>query len=257
MGNVKKIFISYSEKDRSRMRSLERIIEKAQHFAPLIIADRRDAFISLSDKVQNGIFESNYIVPILTQNSIDSQWVNQEIGFAIALNKEIIPIVERDTLDRLKGFVHKNIDLPYIFSEIVENRKRTRSKFRETCNLLINDLLVKNNHLPITLELQNIFPGQWKNEHKRPNTSGVELDIEVEIKDGNKYYTQGRHWFNIEKFKITPDRRQITFIKKGIGNDSRRLVNELDVLKLGEVYAGFEYHEGDKNMIPITYSRVK
>lgn len=156
-----KVFISYSDLDRSRMRSLERIIRDSKHFIPIIIADRLDALKSLTDKVKVGITESDYILPIITINSIGSQWVSQEIGYAVALNREIIPIVEQQIINELKGFIHKNIDLPYKFSE-KGNPKTTRGAYRKVCKLLINDLLIANNLLPKSVELGNIFPGKWR-----------------------------------------------------------------------------------------------
>ena len=41
----------------------------------------------LTDKVKEGILETPYFIPILTRSSITSQWVNQEIDFAIATDR--------------------------------------------------------------------------------------------------------------------------------------------------------------------------
>lgn len=252
---AKKIFISYSDTDRSRMRSLEKIITKTSHFKPVIIADRRDALLALTDKVKTGIFESDYIVPILTENSTNSQWVNQEIGFATALNKTIIPIVQREVIETLKGFIHKNIDLPYNFSEIESNQKATRNNYRKTCTLLINDLLIKNNFKIKALELENIFQGVWQSEFNAPHIRGKEPNIE--IKEGYKYFVEGQHWFNIQNFKISNDQKTITFTKFGLGDDKRIIYNELKILKLGEVYSGYEIEKADNKKIAITYSRMR
>jgi len=249
----KKIFISYSDQDRSRMRSLERIINKSRHFTSVIIADRREALVALTDKVKSGIFESDYIVPIITETSISSQWLNQEIGFASALNKEIIPIVEHQIINQLKGFIHKNIDLPYNFSEKV-NAKATRGVYRKICELLVTDLLIKNNFTPKSLELENIFPGQWKSSFSAPHITGTESLIE--IKEGNKYFAQGKHWFNIENLKLNSNNSKMTFLKVGLADDKRKLKNDLQILKLGEVYEGTEEEVVEKLPIKIIYSRI-
>lgn len=252
---TKKIFISYSDNDRSRMRSLEKIIDNSTHFKPIIIADRRDALIALTEKVKTGIFESDYVVPLLTEKSINSQWVNQEIGYAAALNKTIIPIIEKEIVESLKGFIHKNIDLPYEFSENKSNPKATRTHFRKACNLVINDLLLVNNFKTKGLELENIFPGQWQSEFDAPHIKGTEPGIE--IKEGNKYFVDGKHWFDIQNFKISSDQKRITFTKYGLGEDKRIIFNDLKVLKLGEVYTGFELEKLDNKKIAITYARIK
>src|SRR5688572_148609 len=116
---AKQIFISYTEKDKSRMETLKRIIEQTKFFnPPLIIGDLSYASRPLDQKVIDGINMSDYIIPILTTNSISSQWVNQEIGFATASRKTILPIVQEESVDFLKGFIHKNIDLPYRYREL-------------------------------------------------------------------------------------------------------------------------------------------
>lgn len=249
----KKIFISYSDQDRSRMRSLERIIKKSRHFTPIIIADRREVLTALTDKVKFGIFESDYIIPILTETSIGSQWVNQEIGYAVAMNKEIVPIIEQSIINQLKGFIHKNIDLPYNFSE-KESQKATRGAYRKICDQLITDLLIKNNHNPRSLELENVFPGQWKSRFNAPHINATESPIE--IRDGYKYFAQGKHWFNIEDFKINSDNTKMSFVKVGLDGDNRRVKNDLRILKLGEVYEGIEEEEMEKLPIEIVYSRI-
>lgn len=50
-----------------------------------------------------------YFLVVLTVDGIASQWVNQEIGYAVGVGKELIPIVEVDTytgkLIQSRGFV--------------------------------------------------------------------------------------------------------------------------------------------------------
>lgn len=251
----KKIFISYCDNDRLRMRSLEKIIDNSSHFKPIIIADRRDALIALTEKVKKGIFESDYFIPLLTEKSIGTQWVNQEIGYAAALNKPIMPIIEKEIIESLKGFIHRNIDLPYYFSENKSNPGATKNNFRKACKLVINDLLLLNNFKTKGLELENIFPGQWQSEYDGPHIKGTEP--EIEIKEGHKYFTAGAYWFDIQNFKVSSDQKRITFTKFGLGEDKRIIYNDLKVLKLGEVYTGFELEKGDNRKIAITYARIK
>ena len=252
--DLKKVFISYSDDDRSKMRSLGKIITNSARFNPIVVADRRDAFTALTDKVKQGIFECDYFVPLFTKSSIFSQWVNQEIGFAAALNKKIVPIVDRELIDKLKGFIHKNIDLPYLYSDIPAAPKKNRAAFRKACNLLVNDLMLSNNFSVKSLELENIFPGKWVSEYHSSRLSGKEGNIE--IVEGNRYLVNGHHLFNIEKFKMSSQGKKISFVKVGLGNDKRRIFNKLDVLKLGEVYTGIEKEASENIEIRITYSKV-
>ena len=110
-----KIFISYSSENDNKMKALKSAIIKNDLFEPIVVADKRSPKKSLSDKVKEGMSESDYMVPILTRSSICNQWVNQEIGYSEALGTKIkiFPIVENTILDKLKGFIHKNLELPY------------------------------------------------------------------------------------------------------------------------------------------------
>jgi hypothetical protein len=126
----RKIFISYSDYDKHKMRQLEKIINSEKELEPIIIADRKRALKYLPEKVKQGINECNYFVPIMTRHSINTQWINQEIGFAEASkNCKIIPIVELQIINDLKGFINKNADLPFCFEGNFDNKRSESFKF--------------------------------------------------------------------------------------------------------------------------------
>lgn len=136
------IFISYSVLDEDKLRLLESVIRTNDRLTPIIISDKKESLKELSDKVIEGIKSSDYIIPILTSNSISTQWINQEIGFSKALGDEIkiMPIVERKLLDDLKGFIHKGVDLPYLFID-EKDELNNKAGFREISEILIGDIL--------------------------------------------------------------------------------------------------------------------
>lgn len=82
----------------------------------------------------------------MTKNSLNNQWVNQEIGFAkskeIDKKIRIIPIIESSLLSDklLKGFINDQLDLSYNFKPDSDPKKERRN-FRKCFNLLINDLV--------------------------------------------------------------------------------------------------------------------
>ena len=133
------IFISYSNLDKKKLDLLEREIILDGRYKPIVIANNREALKPLAKKVSDGLIQAEFVVPIITKNSISNQWVNQEIGFATALNKTIIPIIDKDLIDSLKGFIHKQVDLPYSFfsseKAVVESRN-----FLKAIKSLIDDL---------------------------------------------------------------------------------------------------------------------
>ena len=111
----RKLFISYADGDMSKVNLIKRELKNNPHFEPLIIADRRHPLKLLTEKVSKGIEESDIVIPILTRKSIKEQWINQEIGYSMGINKDVIPIVEGSIMNRLKGFIHKQSDLSYNF----------------------------------------------------------------------------------------------------------------------------------------------
>jgi hypothetical protein len=137
---LKSIFISYSNDDKTKMQSLCRFIRKKGKFQTVVVANRRNSGMALSDKVAKNILSSDILIPILTQNSIQNQWVNQEIGFATALNRTIIPLVDNAIMDALKGFITKYIDLCYSFQTDQKSRLRDRILFSNCYRKLFDDL---------------------------------------------------------------------------------------------------------------------
>lgn len=134
-----KIFLSYSTENKNKMTALKKAIAKQQRLEPIVIADRRSPRKPLDEMVKEGVKEASYIIPILTADSIYNQWVNQEIGFAEALEKNIYPIVEKSILNDLKGFIHRYCDLPHCF-EASENKVKESASFRKSYKILLNDI---------------------------------------------------------------------------------------------------------------------
>jgi hypothetical protein len=137
---ARKVFISYASEDNGKMKMLQRSIEKnlKDKYEAIIIADKKEPGKPLTVKVTNGLNEAHFFIPILTNNSIKNQWVNQEIGFATAImdsvNKiALLPIVGDDIVDELKGFIHKHVDLPFTFVTNTSSSPKERASFKKSC----------------------------------------------------------------------------------------------------------------------------
>lgn len=248
----KKVFISYADLDKSKMRSLQKIISKYDSIIPIVIADNRQALIQLTKKVSDGIFNCDFFVPILTKNSLVNQWVNQEIGFATALNKRTIPIIEKQIADDLKGFIHKQLDLSYSYYSNVGNKLSEAVSFTNTARLLVKDILNESESTTKVISLETLFPGKWESEFIIDNKKYKEYDIE--IKEGNKYYTKGVHWFDLNDSFIDMDKKIIRFKKNGLKNDTRQVFNDLRLNEIGKQYEGTEMDK-ERNVINIKYYR--
>ena len=113
-----KAFISYYHKDDSKRKILEELL-KDNGILPLVVSERTSPSTLLSDKVVNDIEKADFLVPVLTRSSINTQWINQEIGYASKLAREeeikIFPLVEDNIISELRGFIHKQMDLPFKF----------------------------------------------------------------------------------------------------------------------------------------------
>lgn len=131
----KTLFISYSTYDIQKVEAINNRLKNHKYFKPLVIISTPEALKPLSAKVQEGIISSDVVVPILSSKSINTQWINQEIGFATALGKIIKPIIERKIIERLKGFIHKQVDLPYLYDESINTYS-----FQRAFSKLIIDL---------------------------------------------------------------------------------------------------------------------
>jgi len=135
----KKLFISYADADKSKVRVIEKELINNPHFEPLIIANRRNPLKALTKKVSEGIEESEIVIPILTKESIKQQWINQEIGYSMGIKKKVIPIVESLIMGKLKGFIHKESDLSYNFRRH-KNLGQENKNFKKSFLTLLEDL---------------------------------------------------------------------------------------------------------------------
>src|SRR5690606_16487922 len=134
--------------------------------------------------------------------------------------------------------IHKQLDLSYSF-EGSENNSRSESlRFSRKVKTLINDLLIENDITPKKLNFENVFPGKWTSTYFLRGRMGTDKDIE--IKEENKYYIEGRHWFNVENFRIDLKKKRIRFRKVGLGKDKRTAHNDLKIIELGKRYEGTE-----------------
>jgi hypothetical protein len=132
------IFISYSNSDKDKVDLIAEELKGNKIFKSKVIASDREALKPLAQKVSKGITDCKVFLPILTKNSMNTQWINQEIGYAMALGKTILPIIEKGIMGKLKGFIHKESDLPYAYDSNVDKTKENID-FLKHIKLLISD----------------------------------------------------------------------------------------------------------------------
>jgi hypothetical protein len=208
-----KVFISYSEVDKTKMVTLRNKLKRNSSFEPIVVAYRRMTSTLLSDKVARAIEETDVLVPILTRKALFNQWVNQEIGYAKAKKKLIWPIVEDNIIDKLKGFVHKQYDLPYHFPRSDGSEKQAIA-FRKCCSHLLSDLQLTlqfgrpGNHVP------PLLIGDWNHEYY-DRTSGNMIPEKARIDKTGNYFIDNsdKPTFVLRNFNPEPGLRMISFDK--------------------------------------------
>ncbi|MDF3821885.1 toll/interleukin-1 receptor domain-containing protein [Leptospira sp. 96542] len=147
-----KLFISYSEKDKKKITLIEKVFSDTPEIELIIIANNKSEMVTLTKKVTDGIKKADYFIPILTKQSITEQWINQEIGYANAYKEtknesiNILPVAEKSILNNLKGFIHKQFDISFLF-EGDELSPRTESiRFKKTI-IALKEFILDNSNL--------------------------------------------------------------------------------------------------------------
>jgi hypothetical protein len=129
------IFISYAKEDNVKMEYVRDAINSKTNLNAIVVPEIKDNLVYNSEKIIKAINRSSMFLAILTPNSISNQWVNQEIGYAFykfTKVRDIIPIVDKQISNDLKGFISKNNDLNYRYSE--------GKNFEMVADEMVNDL---------------------------------------------------------------------------------------------------------------------
>jgi hypothetical protein len=235
-GTNMNIFISYSNEDKAKLNCIVKKLKKDKTLNPIVVANTRLPLKELTDKVANNLQKSEILLPILTDNSIKNQWVNQEIGYAIAAKKKIIPIVQKSIMKDLKGFINSQVDLPYFFESYPSNQRRESILFSKCCDILLKDIISANSVYNNYQLSTSILNGSW--EHTWEGHFGI-----VRIRN-NDYVFEGDRGSNlnrkaeyrIENVNLDSANNQIEFdlIQKWDGkldaNQKLKIINQ-DLMK--------------------------
>jgi nucleoside 2-deoxyribosyltransferase len=98
------IFCSHSSKDMELVRPLQERIE-AMGWELYLFEDDKQPGEYVASKLQRAIERASVVLVLLTHNSKQSNYVHQEIGYAAAQKKPIIPLVEHGVSKRVLGML--------------------------------------------------------------------------------------------------------------------------------------------------------
>lgn len=113
-----KVFLSYHSRDKKFVDSLAESLIRFGH-EPIVVENNIQAGGNITEKVIKALEEFDVFIPIITKNSYNSEWVNQEIGFAVSRTHSynsslvyqnpqsgyIFPIYQEGIGTKLKGFL--------------------------------------------------------------------------------------------------------------------------------------------------------
>ncbi len=222
---MKKIFISFSEKDRTKVSILEDRLKRSNYLKYVIVADKYYSSILISEKISDALESCHYFLPIITENSINTQWVNQEIGYAKCLKEKlsIFPIVQADVINQLNGFIHKEMSSFFSFKKFDNNPKKEKESFKTCVNKLVHFLELQNGK---GNTLSGIFKGLWRNDYIFNDVCDVDIfDI-----DGETWNDNGKPLFRLTDIEIDDTGTEVVFTKEDITNEERKIRNILKVI---------------------------
>jgi hypothetical protein len=141
------VFLSHSEEDYPVLISqVKDLLTRTKINAYIYQAFQKPGG-SLIDMVADAIRDSSIVVVFLTRNSVNSPWVNQEIGLAHGLGKTIIPVVEENLT--YSGLIIFKVRLGFSVSDPMTMMYQLLRRLRELlsrCEQENNGLLVKCSH---------------------------------------------------------------------------------------------------------------
>ncbi len=256
----KRVFISYCSADKHKVDILKERIAQSELLAAVVVPEQRDALKPLTEKVRKGLEEAAYVVPIMTKCSVREQWINQEIGFCAARDSmiSIRPVVEKEIVDGLKGFIHKELDLPYRFTD---KDDEGHLAFREQCDMLIRDIErelspatsaeLREHELHEGLTAEQLFPGIWNNSYSTKKDGTKFRSEPFEIRSTNQYWTGDSHVFDIQKLKIDPQTFRVSFTKSDVRKAGRKIEAVVTLDEPGK-FSGIETGNGPARKVKYT-----
>ena len=119
-----KIFLSYATGDESHIKELYDALTKLKKINVYIPEWDHNIDVNYESKVKEGINSCSAVIVLLTYNSTNTIWLNQEIGYATAKNIPIIPIIEQgiNVLGFLEGkdyFIFSRGDFSYNIQQVI------------------------------------------------------------------------------------------------------------------------------------------
>ena len=102
-----RIFISYATGDENSVKEIYETLSRLEDIE-VYIPEHGQNIENVGQKIKESLDRSNLVIVLITFNSTNTMWLNQEIGYASGKNMPILSIVEKgiDVEGFLKGQSH-------------------------------------------------------------------------------------------------------------------------------------------------------
>lgn len=138
-----KVFISHSSQDYELAKTLKNILKKSKLVKEVFVyEDKKKLGTQISKKITDEINSSDYLIALITKNSMESASVNQEYGYAQAKNLQKIPFLEEGSEEGILIYGTEKINF-------------SRENFSEKC-LEVKEYLLDNG-LPDKVSGEEVF----------------------------------------------------------------------------------------------------
>lgn len=164
------IFISYSRRDKAFVQQLFESMNKAE----------RDVWVDWDDipsasdwqkEINEGIEEAHTFIFVISPDSVNSPYCRQEVEYAAARKKRIIPILYREVPDEDDAKMHSSVS-SHNWIMVRDGQETLDAKFPDLLKTIDTDLDYVKMHRRLYVKAQ-----EWDNHHRETSylLKGVEL----------------------------------------------------------------------------------
>lgn len=167
-----RLFISYSNADRELAGNIKTHLQQEYGFNVFLAHDDIQPTREWEEEILSSLSSCDVFIPIITEHFYDSEWTDQETGFALGRDILIISIKfgknPRGFLKKYQAYNHRNVESTYkkILKIIVENADLSEAaldsllrKFGES-----NSYDSAGNRIYLLLEFESKLSTSQKNE---------------------------------------------------------------------------------------------
>jgi len=124
-----KIFISYATGDENSVKEIYETLSRLEDIE-VYVPEHGQNVENASQKIKENLDRSNLVIVLITFNSTNTMWLNQEIGYASGKNVPIISIIEKGI--NVEGFLKGQSHIVFQRGDFKYNAYQVVSEIRKT-----------------------------------------------------------------------------------------------------------------------------